>query len=300
MNHHRIAIIGTGNVGATTAYTLLQQNAAAELLLVDANEDLCCGHVLDLNDALTTPQATAVRQATMAEARDADIIVIAAGRPQKVGESRLALCTTNRCVLETILQSLKPINPHAILIIVTNPVDVLTTIALTSNILPKQQIFGTGTALDVQRLKRILAQKYGVADQSVQALVIGEHGDAQIIPWQYVQVAGISVDELKLSTEERKQIERMTREQAYHIIEKKCATYFGIAACVANICAAIMHNQKLITPVSWLHEGYEGCINLPIVLGAQGIERTVPLQLTELQKQALSHAAWVVADSLRE
>jgi len=285
-----IAIVGAGNVGATTAYTLMRSHLSATVGLADIESDLCKGHCSDLEDGSANTMTSHIVSLSLDEVRHADIIIIAAGKPQKPGQSRLDLCAYNCHLVETLTTILKPVNPHAHLIIVTNPVDVLTTLFMQTHLLPAPQIFGTGTYLDTQRFRIYLSHYLNVSATAIQGFVLGEHGDSQFIPWQYVTIGGIPAEEYHITQETRHDIASKTRHKAYTIIKQKCATYFGIAACIDELCHAIIYDRRIIAPLSWSHNNIPVCLSLPVILGAQGVEPTISLSLTAEQETLLQQS----------
>lgn len=292
MKHTKIAIIGAGAVGSTTAYALMLRNIAAEILLIDINDLRCKGEVLDLSDTLAFSASSDIHIGNCEQARNADIIIFCAGLPQKPNQPRTELLATNKKIVESVLSQLHPIRQDAILIMVTNPVDVLTLYAQTLNPLPRHQIFGTGTLLDSIRLRGTLSKKLGVAEESIDAYVLGEHGDSQFVAWSSARIAGSPLISWPSMTEQNRQaIEKETRQKVYEIISCKGATYYGIAACITLLCESIIFDQKRVLPLSTYHKEFDVCFGLPVVLGEKGIERTTPLQLTEEEQYALKQSA---------
>jgi len=292
MKHSKIAVIGAGNVGATTAYALLLSNVTGEVILVDINEERCKGEVLDLSDALPFCEASKVRSGTAQDAGQADIIVITAGTPQVPGQSRTELVEQNAQIVNSIIKSLKPINPQAIIIVVSNPVDVMTLCAQKTSGLPQNQVFGSGTILDTQRLRGSIAKEIGFAEQSIHAYIVGEHGDTQLPAWSSAYAGGIPLKNFpQLTPDKLDAIAKQTRQKAYEIIECKQATFYGIAACVAHICEAIVFDQKLILPLSTYVQEYDVALSMPVVLGERGIEQQLPIPLNNDEKQKLEESA---------
>ena len=284
----KIAIIGVGNVGATIAYALISQKLASELLLVDNNIDKCSGELLDLQDAAALMGATKVSVATLTQAGQADIIIISAGMPQKIGELRHALYQANARIIKTIIAELKPhLRPSACIIIVTNPVDLMTKIAVTESGLPAGQVFGSGTLLDTTRLQILIAQTLHIPPNQVSALVIGEHGDSQVPVWSATTVAGEPASQ-KFSSEQQQDLARKAMQKAYEIIRCKGATYYGVAWCVATYCHAIINDTKRTVPVSSWHENYGTCFSMPAVIGKKGIETLGNLSLTPTEQEQLA------------
>lgn len=293
MHKSTVAIIGVGAVGSTAAYTLLMRGFAAKIILVDVNKERCRGEIEDLRDARPFGSgAIDIVQGTLEDAARADIIVIAAGIAQKPGQTRVDLLETNKKVILSLLQGLQPINPNAIIIMVTNPVDVLTLLAQNTGILPRNQIFGSGTLLDSQRLRGAIGEKLGIAQQSIHIYSLGEHGDSQFVAWSWATVGGVPLSNFKaISVTELDTIALNARKKAYDIIACKGSTSFGIAACVSAYCQNILYDQKRVTPVSCYVPEYGVCMSMPAVLGAHGVESVLPLTFTDAEKKQLETSA---------
>lgn len=296
MPHHSpssfsIAVIGAGNVGATTAFVLSLKHVASEILLIDVDEKKEAGEVLDIADGLSLMETGAVRGANFRDAATADIIIVTAGARQKTGETRLDLIRTNTNILQTIFASIGVLKKHAIVIMVTNPVDAMTQLALRITKLPAGQVFGTGTTLDTARLKTAIGQKLGVSPQSVHGYVLGEHGDSGFVAWSTVTVGGIPAAKL-LNAADRRRIETDVRNAAYAIIDQKGATFYGIATVVSDIVEAVVYDQKKILPVTTpLIRGNgisDVCLGTPAVIGACGVERQWKAALSPEEKKKLS------------
>ncbi len=289
MKEYRISVIGAGAVGATTAYALLLKNISADILLVDVNESRCAGEVLDLHDILSFSKSSSIKIGTFAQAGQSDIIIICAGARQEPGQSRTELLQANKKIISGIISSMQPINDNAIIIVVTNPLDVLVRHILQQTKLPKSQIIGSGTFLDSQRLRGLIGKRLGISQQSIHAYVLGEHGDSQFVAWSSAVVGGTCIKEIGMSQEELEAIAQQAQQTAYDIIACKGSTYYGIATCVAEICQAIIADQRKIIPVSSYHEQYDVCFSLPSVIGRNGIEQIIDIPLdaneqSELQK----------------
>src|SRR5579863_7035237 len=280
MKHSKIAIIGAGSVGSTAAYALLLKNIAAEIILIDIDEIRCQGEILDLSDALSFDGTSRIRAGTAQDAAKANIIIIAAGKAQNPDETRQKLFSANKAIISNIFTSIKPINPQAIIIMVTNPVDPLTMLAQSLSGLQRNQVFGTGTFLDTLRLRGLIAQKADVSIESINAYVIGEHGDAQCAAWSSADIAGIPIAQFPgILKEDCTIMAQQTKDKAYDIIACKGSTSFGIAACVAAMCEAIIFDQKIIMPLSTYVEKYKTCLSMPAVLGENGIEKIISIPL---------------------
>jgi len=289
MNHTKIAVIGAGAVGTASACALMWKGVAAEIVLIDIDEKRCRGEILDLSDALPFCCTSAIKQGSFKDAADANIIIIAAGARQKPGQSRLELVQTNWKIIKSILHEIGTINPSSIVLMVTNPVDIMAYCAQQFCNLPKTQVFGSGTWLDSQRICGLVAQKIGVAEQSIQAYMLGEHGDSQFAAWSSAYVGGVAVKEFPGITEsDLQKFEEITKKRAYEIIECKDATYYGIGACVANICENIVFNQRRVMPVSCYIKELDACLSMPTIIGGNGIDRIVPIPLSTSEKDRIS------------
>ncbi len=301
MKQTKVAIFGAGSVGATAAYALMWKGATAQIMLIDIDEKRCRGEVLDLSDALPFCCSSEILQATPQDAAQADIIIIAAGTRQKHGQKRSELITANKKIVYSIITQMQPINPDAIIIMVTNPVDVLAYYAQQISKLPKKQVFGTGTYLDSQRLRNLLAQKLRIAEQSIEAYVLGEHGESQFVAWSCMSLAGIPLLEFPyFSPEELSNIAEKTRNKAYEIINCKNATYFGIAACIADICECITFNQKRVIPISCFNETFDVNLSMPCILANNGIQQQIPIRLNKKEQNELEASANKVKKMINE
>lgn len=300
MRHAKIAIIGAGAVGAATAYAIMWKSIAAEIMLVDINEKRCRGEILDLSDAISFSCTSCLRQGTLAEAGQADIIILSAGARQKPGQPREELLKANWSVIESIITSMKPINKHALLIVVTNPVDSMTYCAQQISELPKEHVFGTGTLLDTQRLKGLIAKYVSVAEQSIDTYMLGAHGAVQFAAWSCASIAGIPATQYPgMSNDILDKMVQETTKRVYEIIECKDATYYGIAACVADICECIIFNQRRALPLSSYIPEFGISLSLPVILSEHGIEKLVPIPLNQIERQELEKSAKHLLDLVK-
>jgi len=292
MKPSKIAIFGVGNVGATIAYTLMLQNIAAEILLVDANVARCQGEFLDLEDVLPFCSTSKIKNATLQQAAQSDIIIITAGAAQKPGQTRLELFSTNKNIMDSIIKYLKPLNPQAIIIVVSNPVDLLTLHIQNKHILPRSHIFGSGTFLDTQRLKFAIAHKFDIAPQTITTYILGEHGDTQFPAWSSTECAEKSI--LSVPNIDQTQLDTLAQEaknKAYEIITCKGYTNYGISTCVAALCQSIICNQKQVFPVSCYVSEFDVCLSMPCIISQKGIEKIYPLSLNDQEKKLLQISA---------
>ncbi len=297
----KIVLIGSGAVGSTFAYTVLLRGLANELVIIDQNRDKAIGDVLDLNHGLMLATPIKITVGDYPDCADADIIVITAGAAQRPGETRIDLMNRNVAIFDSIIKQITRYNQTAILLIATNPVDILTQVALKLSGWPKNRVIGSGTLLDSSRFRYLVAQKLGVDPRSVHGMIIGEHGDTEVPVWSGLNVAGVLPDQSPtgsrwyLSEEEKAEIYQETKGAAYKIIEKKGATYYAIALALARICEAILKDQHSILPVSSYLEGYHGiegvCLGVPSIVGKNGVEEVIPLPLSEQELAQLRHSA---------
>ncbi|THY10102.1 L-lactate dehydrogenase [Aureobasidium pullulans] len=294
----RIAILGSGEVGSTIAYSLILNPVAGEILLVDPKEDVRDAQVQDLSDATFHGNtSTQVRAGTHKEAGQCDIVVITAGAAQKKGESRTDLVGRNLKILGSAIEDMKPFRDDTIILLVSNPVDILTYFAQKFSGLPKNQVFGSGTFLDSARLRGILAEKCGVAASSIDAYVLGEHGDSQMVAWSHASVGGVPLElALPDASIDKEAIAEDTKKKAAAIMESKGATAFGIGGVAASICKSILFDQCNIRPISHYQKDMDVCISMPVVLGRKGIVRQIPMKLNDGEKKEVQQSA----KSLRE
>ncbi len=299
----KIAIIGAGAVGSTTAYTIMLRNLAAEVALIDLNEQKEEGEVMDMDEGLCFVETGCVKASRFSDASNADIIIITAGLAQKPGETRMDLVNKNREIIKSIFHSIGTLKPTAIVIVISNPVDVLTYVAQEISGLPHNQVFGTGTSLDTARLRTELAKRLGVYAQNVEGYVLGEHGDSEFVAWSTVSVGSTKIDDLEVNKDEQDDLEELVKNTAYEIINRKGATFYGIAITVTDIVEAILFNQHKILPLSVRVEDYLGvngvCIGVPAVLGRDGIEKVWPLDLPRDEKKKFQKSASIVKEYLK-
>lgn len=310
MKSSKIVLIGSGAVGSTFAYTVLIKGISDELVIIDNNENKAIGDVLDLNHGLMLANPMKIKAGTYEDCTGADIIVITAGAAQHPGETRIDLMNRNVKIFESIIKQITTYNQEAILLIATNPVDILTQVALKISQWPKNRVIGSGTLLDSSRFRYLVGEKLGVDPRSIHGMIIGEHGDSELPVWSSLSVAGLNLENSKegtlwkLSNEDKEVIFHETKNAAYKIIEKKGATYYAIALSLARICEAILRDQKSILPVSSFLENYLGiddvCMGIPSIVGRNGVEQQIPVSLTDEEEQKLKHSASVLKDFLKE
>ncbi|KAJ3144779.1 hypothetical protein HDU86_001497 [Geranomyces michiganensis] len=282
-----VAIIGGGgSVGATAAYALLLRRVASEIVLVDLDQARCEAQVLDLSDAAFLSD-TSIRTGTSKEAGQCDIVVITAGAKQRPGETRVDLIGRNRAILSSVLESMKPFKKETVLLLVSNPVDLLTYFAQTSSGLPTGQVLGSGTFLDSVRLRSDLAKTLGVAETAIHAYVLGEHGDSQFVAWSAASVGNTPLMSFPvIRSMDREAMAKKVMNKAYKIIEAK-----GIGAVIAQICESILLDLRHVRPLSHYIPELQVCLSLPAVLGRQGICQTLKPPLTDDEEALLRKSA---------
>ncbi|KAJ4343535.1 hypothetical protein N0V87_000302 [Didymella glomerata] len=289
-----IAIVGAGDVGATIAYSLIMNPVAGDILMIDPKEEVRDAQVQDLSDATFHGNtSTRVRAGTHKEAGQCDIIVFTAGAKQKKGESRTDLIGRNKSILQSAIKDMQPFAPHTILLLVANPVDVITYFAQQYSDLPKSQVIGSGTFLDSARLRGILASKAEVAASSIDAYVLGEHGESQFVAWSAASIGGVPLERaLKPGTTlDKEAIAEDTKNKATSIIENKGATNYGIGGVAASICKSILSDQRNIRPVSHYQEDLGVSLSIPAVIGRQGLVRTINIGLNDEEQKKLKKSA---------
>ncbi len=299
--HARIAVIGVGAVGATTAFCIMMRNITSELILVDVSQERTMGQVYDLSDAIPACSTSRVTVGTFKDASLADIIIITAGAGRKPGQSRLELININQKIIADIINQMVPINPKAVIIMISNPVDIMTLCAQKLANLPLNQVFGSGTYLDTQRLRGLISEKLGISQHSIDAYILGEHGDSQFAVWSSAQIAGTPLkDFCGMCPEELDRLAYAAKQKGLDIITLKTATCYGIASCVADLCESILFNQKRVFPISCFHEELGVCLSMPAVIGENGIEQVLSVPLDEKEKAKLENSAKQLRDVLAE
>ncbi len=301
----KIAIIGAGAVGSTAAYVATLRNLAAEIILIDINEAKEEGEVMDIADGLCFVETGCVKGANFKDAANADVVVITAGLPQKTGETRLDLINKNAKILKSIFKSIGKLKRETIVLMVANPVDVLTYLAQEITGLPKNQVFGSGTTLDTARLKTELGNHLKVSPQNIDGYVLGEHGDSEFVAWSSVTIGGTPISKIKsISKDDLKKMEEKVKKEAYEIINRKGATYYGIGLVVSNIVEAILFNQHKILPISSRLSNWNGvndiCLGAPTVIGRSGVEYVWPLELNGGERKKLQNSAAVLKNFLTQ
>jgi L-lactate dehydrogenase len=307
----KVVIVGAGAVGSTFAYALAQSGISDEIQLMDRNRELMAGQVLDLAHGLPFLPAVHIRTGQPSDYTDAQVIVITAGAKQKPGESRLDLLKRNAGIIEEIVQDIVENNSHAVIVVVSNPVDILTFIALSKSGLPHGRVIGSGTLLDSARFRYLLSQHCNIDVHNVHAYILGEHGDSEFAAWSLTNIAGMPIDvycticgKCSNTAEERRKIEEAVRNSAYHIIDYKGSTYYAIGLALVRITEAILHNRRSILTVSTLVNGEFGlhnvCLSIPALITGDGVEQIIEASLLPDEQKALSHSASVLQKTVAD
>ena len=306
----KIVLIGTGMVGMSYAYALLNQNLCDELVLIDINKKRAEGEAMDLNHGVAFSGGNMeIYAGEYTDCCNADLVVLTAGLPQKEGQNRLDLLKENRKIFETILQSVLENGFHGIFLVATNPVDIMTRIVYEISYFPPEKVIGTGTALDTARLRYLLGEKFMIDPRNMHAYVMGEHGDSEFVPWSQAMMTTKPIFDLCGETEgchfqELLELEEEVRMAAYKIIEAKKATYYGIGMAMARITKAIFGNEYSVLTVSAHLQGEYGengiYIGIPCVVNRMGIQRIVELPLGSEEKQRLHSSCETLENTYRE
>ena len=306
----KIVLIGTGMVGMSYAYALLNQNLCDELVLIDINKKRAEGEAMDLNHGVAFSGGNMeIYAGEYTDCCNADLVVLTAGLPQKEGQNRLDLLKENRKIFETILQSVLENGFHGIFLVATNPVDIMTRIVYEISDFPPEKVIGTGTALDTARLRYLLGEKFMIDPRNMHAYVMGEHGDSEFVPWSQAMMTTKPIFDLCGETEgchfqELLELEEEVRMAAYKIIEAKKATYYGIGMAMARITKAIFGNEYSVLTVSAHLQGEYGengiYIGIPCVVNRMGIQRIVELPLGSAEKQRLHSSCETLENTYRE
>jgi L-lactate dehydrogenase len=304
----RIAIVGAGNVGATFGFSLVLSGLAAEIVLVDSNRARAEGEAMDLMHAVPFGRPSRVWAGSYDDCAGAAITVISAGAAQREGQTRLDLVRKNDKIFSEIVPAVAAANPEGVILVATNPVDVLTYRSLRYSGLAPNRVIGSGTILDTARFRALLSERFGIDPRSVHAFIAGEHGDSEVPLWSSAHIGGMRIDEfctahgLDFPADEQRDLFERTRDAAYAIIGRKGATYYAVAAGLLRIVEAILRDQRTVLPVSSLIDGYHGirdvCLSLPTVVGRNGVEMVLRVGLSDEEEAGLRHSAGVLRSTL--
>ena len=313
-NGRNVAIVGAGAVGATFAYALMLDGTAEEIVLIDRNQDLAKGQVLDLNHGRMFARPVRIRVGSREDYGSADVIVLTAGSAQKPGESRLDLLQRNAGIVRSVMADIGAARSGAVVLVVTNPVDILTQVAVRAAGDERKRIFGSGTVLDSARFRGLIAEHCQVDIHNVHAYIVGEHGDSEVAAWSMSHIAGVPVwdhcadcgrchGELR-KAENRERLVQQVRDSAYHIIGYKGATCFAVGLALVRIVRAILRDERSVLTVSTVLAGEYGlrdvCLSVPCIVGRQGIDRVIQGKLAEEELAGLARSAEILRGRLHE
>lgn len=305
----KVAIIGAGNVGATLAYTLLLQDVANRISLIDRNHEKAAGEALDLAHGASYLDNADIRAEGYEGVADADVVALTAGRPREPGESRLDLARGNAAIMEEVLAGIAPHYRGAVVIVVSNPMDVLTYLAVKRLPAPPTRVIGSGTSLDSSRFRYLLGQAFGIDPRNIHADVIGEHGDSSVPVWSMASLGQVPVTRYAplggapLDTASRQRIHEAVVSAGRDVIQRKGATFYAVALSVARLIEAILDDEKSVLTVSTYIERFgdisDVCLSLPAVVGREGIREVLPIALDDGERDRLTASADALKATLR-
>lgn len=307
----KVVVVGAGAVGSTFAYALAQSGVADEIVLMDTDQNLARGQVLDLAHGLAFYPNVQIQAGSARDFADAHVIVITAGSKQRPGETRLALLQRNASIIESIMDDILEVGSQAVVVVTSNPVDILTLVAHQRSGWPRGRVIGSGTVLDSARFRYLLSQHCGVDVHNVHAYILGEHGDSEFAAWSMTHIAGMHLDEYCQMCNgcqdwqtERAMIEEAVRTSAYHIIDYKGATYFAVGQALVRIVSAIVRNEKSVLTVSTVLDGEYGLtgisLGVPAMVGEAGVERVLDFKLPPAEHAALTRSAGVLEQAISQ
>lgn len=310
INYRKVVIIGCGFVGAASAFSLMQSGLFSEMVLIDANKERAEGEALDISHGVSFAKPMKIYAGDYEDIDGASLIIITAGTNQKDGETRLDLVKKNIGIYKSIIPEITKRKFNGILLIVSNPVDILTAVAQKLSGYSEHRVIGSGTVLDSARLKYEIGNHLDIDTRSVHAFIIGEHGDSEIAAFSSANISGIKLDDFCEMRnhfnhkEAREEIANKVKNSAYEIISKKKATYYGIAMAVKRICEAIVRDEKSILPISAMMHGEYGisdvALSMPAIIGKNGMETHVPIKLDEEEETKLKQSAEILKKILTE
>lgn len=305
----KVTIIGAGSVGSTIAYTMAVNGIATEVVMIDINESKSLGEALDIRQGVSFCPPISIYAGSYQDAKDSDIVILTSGIARKAGQSRLELAQVNTNVVKSIVPEITKYAPHAVYIIVSNPVDILTYVFTRVSGLPEKQIIGSGTILDTARLRARLAEYYSINQKNVHAYVFGEHGDTSFVPWSLGTISNIPIDQYSSCLTDQSSIvppllhedvENYIRKSGGKIIARKGATFYAVAISVCHICRCIFSGADTTLTVSSMMHGEYGiedvCLSILSIIGPGGLDGKILAPLTDREQALLHHSA----DSLKE
>ena len=308
VNPRKAAVIGCGFVGASIAFRFLQQGLFSHLVLLDANQAKAEGEAMDLSDGLPYGAAMEITAGGYDDITDCSLVVITAGANQRPGETRLDLIGRNIAIMESIIKEITARDFDGILLIVSNPVDVLTYAAWQMSGYPKERVIGSGTVLDTARLKQLLGEELGVDSRNIHAFIVGEHGDSELAVWSEANVSGLDLEDfcrirgMAMNPAEMERMYREVRDSAYEIIRRKGATYYGIAMAVGRIAECIVKDEQSVLPISVVLEGQYGlgglALSIPSIVGRNGLKEILEIPLSGAENGALRKSAQQMQEAI--
>ncbi len=310
MKTTKISIIGAGSVGAATAFALMNHNVATEIILVDINERRAEGEAMDLDHGKVFVDPVSIRSGDYPDTFNSDIVVITAGLAQKPNETRIDLVNKNIAVYKDMIPKIVKYNPDAILLVVSNPVDILSYITYKLSGFPSNRVFGSGTVLDTARFQSVLSSEFKVDARDIHANIIGEHGDSEIATWSLTTIGGLTIDQyctlmgIEFDETRKKEITNQVKNAAYEIIDRKGYTNYAVALSITRIVKAILRDEKSILTVSSLQKGAydldDVYISVPTLVGKNGIINVVEVPYSSNEVKALQDSADLLKDILYE
>ena len=306
----KVGIVGTGMVGASFAYALMQRSLTNEMVLIDANRGRAEAEAMDLQHGLPFVRPIDIRAGDYADLAGAAITVVTAGAAQKPGETRLQLLERNAAIFRQIIPPIAEHNPDGIIVVATNPVDIMTSLTIKYSGLPAQRVIGSGTVLDTARFRSMLGEHYNVDPRSVHAYIVGEHGDSELPLWSTATIGGMRLEDYqpaggqKIDRATRERIFERTRDAAYAIIERKGATYYAIGLGLLAVVESILRNQRSVLTVSSQMTGQYGvsdiCISLPTIVGSGGAEEVLLLSISPEEEEGFRRSATTLKERLAQ
>lgn len=303
----KVTIVGAGFVGSTIAYTLVNAGTVSEIVLVDVDNARAEGEAMDIEHGSPFFKESLIHAGDYQTAAGSDIVIVTAGTNQKPGETRMDLISRNAAIVTEVAKQLKETCPNAVILVIANPVDVMTRVIQEVTGFPAERVIGSGTNLDSARFRYLLSKKFGVDSRNIHGYILGEHGDSEFAAWSNVHIAGMNINEASdvfggiMGNYDYIDIANETKNAAYEIINRKKATYYGIAASAARITEAILRDEKSILPLSVKLNGQYGLrdvyLSLPTVIGQHGVVRILTPYLSEEEEGKLHHSAKVLAEA---
>lgn len=304
MKKGKVVLVGTGFVGMSMAYSMLNRGGVSELVLIDIDKEKTVGEQMDLSHGLPfAPQKMVIKAGEYDECKDAQVVVITAGIAQRPGQTRLELAETNTKIMKSITQDIMKSGFNGIIVVASNPVDLMTYVVAKVSGLPKNQIIGSGTVLDTARLRFIMSDYLKVSSKNIHAYIMGEHGDSSFVPWNHAYVGCKNIKAVmkdnNLPIEDLERIHKDVVNAAYEIINKKKATYYGIGMALGKLVKAIIENENTILTVStYLKDGKYGqddiYIGIPAVINSNGVRELLEIELTEEEQEKLNNSCNII------